>query len=87
MDKFKVEYIKLRPFGGVDLTDCIYEATILALTECRNVVFEFSGRRFEIVPEEVALLVEEKAGGRTLRAIDPPSALVRVAGSKNSAVN
>lgn len=70
MDKFKIEYIRLRPYGGVDLTDCIYEATILALTECRNVVFEFSGRRFEIVPEEVALLVEEKAGGRTMRAID-----------------
>jgi hypothetical protein len=63
MDKFKVEHIRLRPFGGVDLTDCLYEATILALTECRNVVFEFSGRRFEIVPEEIILLVEEKDGG------------------------
>jgi len=52
---------RLDPFAGAVISDCIKEATILALTEGWRVSFVHNDKLYEIFPSEVIAFVMEKA--------------------------
>ncbi|MBN1253957.1 MAG: hypothetical protein JXA50_01615 [Deltaproteobacteria bacterium] len=56
----EVREIVLTIFAGVPKGEAIREAMLLALTEWRNVVFEFNGKPYEVSPERIINFYDEE---------------------------